>query len=59
MCFTLYSAGEGPGAHVADAVTLVIEGCQRQPAQLVAQAALRDGAAGHRRQGHQTLLHAK
>ena len=44
---------------MADAVTLVIEGCQRQPAQLVAQAALRDGAAGHRRQGHQTLLHAK
>lgn len=49
-------AAETPGSHVSDAVTLVIECCESEAAELVAEAALGDPAPGDRGQRHQTLV---
>ena len=41
---------------MADAVTLVVEGGQGEPGELVAQAALGDAAPGHGGQGDEALV---
>ena len=39
-----------------DAVTLIVEGGEGEPGELVAQAALGDPSSGHGGQGHETLV---
>ena len=41
---------------MSNAVTLVIEGSQGEPGELVAETALRDASPGDGGQGHQTLV---
>ena len=45
-----------PGAHVSNAVALVIEGSEGESGQFVTETTLRDSSPGDRGQGNQTLV---